>query len=237
MNFSKKIGIVDPPEYISMENDKNQGESLAGQVEAAARALFAQARTSHDWDHTQRVIALARRIGEAEGADQEVVVMAACLHDIGRARQDASNGSICHAQKGAEMAAPLLQELGLPANKAENVLHCIRAHRFRKGEAPVTLEAKVLFDADKLDSIGAIGVARAFAFAGEVGARLHSPGKDPFKSKPYTEDDTGFREFEVKLKKVKDRMQTREGKRIAGRRHAFMTAFFARFLAEYEGLK
>ncbi|MBI9077689.1 MAG: HD domain-containing protein [Desulfatibacillum sp.] len=212
-------------------------DRLINHVQEIARAFFTQARTSHDWDHTQRVLALARHIALAEGADMEVVTVAAYLHDIGRARQDSSNGSVCHAQKGAEMATPLLQKLGIPEGKRENILHCIRSHRFRKGEAPQTLEARVLFDADKLDSIGAIGVARAFAFAGEVGARLHSPDKDPLQTQAYSEDDTGFREFEVKLKKVKDRMQTGEGKRFAKKRHAFMKAFFTRFLAEYDGHK
>ena len=224
-------------EHNTTNNKKDQPRPLIEQVQEAAKNFFSAARTSHDWDHTQRVAALARHIAQAEGADLEVVVTAACLHDIGRATQDASNGTICHAAKGAELAVPLLDALNLPRDKKENILHCIRSHRFRKGEEPRTLEAQVLFDADKLDSIGAIGVARAFAFAGEVGARLHSPEKDPCKTKPYTEDDTGFREFEVKLKKVKDRMQTQEGKRLAQKRHAFMTAFFVRFLAEYEGLK
>lgn len=209
----------------------------AAHVRNAAESFFSQARTSHDWDHTRRVLALAERIGQVEGADMEIVQMAACLHDIGRARQDASNGHVCHAQKGADMAEKVLDALDLPNKTKQNILHCIRSHRFRKGSLPQTIEARVLFDADKLDSIGAIGVARAFAFAGEIKARLHSPDKDPKKTLPYTQDDTGFREFEVKLKKIKNRMLTAEGKRIAKKRHAFMVAFFARFLAEYKGEK
>jgi uncharacterized protein len=100
---------------------------------------------------------------------------------------------------------------------------------------PETLEAKVLFDADKLDAIGAIGIARAYLFAGEIGARLHSPEIPAEQSAPYSIDDTGFREYRVKLSKIKDRMMTSEGKRMAGDRHRFMTAFFNRFLQEYQG--
>jgi uncharacterized protein len=100
---------------------------------------------------------------------------------------------------------------------------------------PETGEARVLFDADKLDAIGAVGVARAFLFAGEVGARLHTPDVDPEQTRPYTENDTGYREYRVKLCKIKDRMLTSEGRRIAKERHAFMEQFFNRFIKEYEG--
>ena len=108
-------------------------------------------------------------------------------------------------------------------------------HRFRGNNPPETLEAKILFDADKLDAIGAIGIGRAFQFAGEVGARLHNPDIDPENTEPYTEDDTGYREFRLKLSKIKDRMLTSEGRRIAKGRHEFMEAFFDKFLLEYEG--
>ncbi|MDP3284118.1 MAG: phosphohydrolase, partial [Desulfobacterales bacterium] len=116
-----------------------------------------------------------------------------------------------------------------------NISHCIRAHRFRGKCRPETPEAKVLFDADKLDAIGAVGVARAFLFAGEVGARLHNPDMKIEETMPYSREDTGFREFKVKLCKIRERILTEEGKKLADERHAFMEGFFNRFLEEYEG--
>lgn len=165
----------------------------------------------------------------------DVLLSAAYLHDIARGHQDASNGSVCHAEKGAEIAQLLLVKLPLTEPQKQNIIHCIQSHRFRNHHTPETLEAKVLFDADKLDAIGAIGVARAFLFAGEVGARLHSPDVDVETSEPYSKDDTGYREFKVKLSKVKDRIITDEGKRLANERHAYMVNFFKRFVEEYEG--
>ena len=91
------------------------------------------------------------------------------------------------------------------------------------------------FDADKLDAIGAVGVARAFLFAGEVGARLHNSETNPEDTRSYSLDDTGYREFKVKLCKIRERMLTNEGRKLADRRHAFMEDFFNRFIKEYEG--
>jgi uncharacterized protein len=99
------------------------------------------------------------------------------------------------------------------------------------------LEARTLFDADKLDSIGAIGIGRAFLFAGEVGAKLHNPEMDLHNTQPYTEQDTGYREFKLKLSKIKDRMLTVEGRRLARERHAFMEEFFERLQQEWDGTK
>jgi uncharacterized protein len=157
------------------------------------------------------------------------------LHDIGRSHQDASKGSVCHAIHGAILAEPIVAGMDLSEEQKANILHCIRTHRFRGGRIPKTCEAKVLYDADKLDAIGAIGIARAYLFAGEIGARLHNPDIDIENSAPYSADDTGYREYRVKLHKIRDRMMTSEGKRIADDRHQFMTAFFNRFLQEYEG--
>jgi uncharacterized protein len=174
-------------------------------------------------------------IGRVEGADLDVVGAAAFLHDIARPEQDASKGRICHAAKGAVMAAELLRRCPFPDGQQANIVHCVRSHRFRGNHRPKTLEAKVLYDADKLDSIGAIGIGRAFLFAGEVGARLHIPNIRVEDTKPYSDEDTGYREFKLKLSKIKDRMLTAEGRRVADQRHRFMEAFFERFLQEYEG--
>jgi uncharacterized protein len=202
-----------------------------------AKTSFAAARGSHDWDHTERVYRLSMHIGRAEGADLEVLAVAAFLHDTGRSHEDESRGTICHAEKGAEIAKTLLVNYPLSDEKKQNIVHCIGSHRFRGNNAPETLEARTLFDADKLDSIGAIGIGRAFLFAGEVGAKLHNPQADLRNTRPYTEEDTGYREFKLKLSKIKDRMLTAEGKRLAEERHAFMEGFFERLQQEYEGKK
>jgi uncharacterized protein len=206
-------------------------------VKGHAEKLFIDANGSHDWDHTLRVGRLCERIGPVEGADMDVLLIAAYLHDIGRYYQDASNGEVCHAEKGAQMAWPIVKKLPVSEKQKKNIIHCVKSHRFRGNHAPKTVEAKVLFDADKLDAIGAVGVARAYLFAGEIGARLHNPDISVEKSKPYSKDDTGFREFKVKLAGIRDRMLTKEGRKIAKERHSFMESFFTRFLEEYEGTR
>ncbi len=204
-------------------------------VKNKAESLFDGTRGSHDWEHTLRVSRLCMKIGSVEKADMDVLLVAAYLHDIGRCYQDISNGEICHAEKGAQMALPIIENLPLSSEQKENILHAVRSHRFRGTQRPETLEAKVLFDADKLDAIGAVGVARAFLFAGEVGARLHNPGMNVEETRPYSIDDTGYREYKIKLSKVKDRILTSEGRKLAKTRHEFMVKFFKRFLNEYEG--
>ena len=215
----------------------DKSDSLLAYVKPVAKEMFQGTSGSHDWEHTLRVYRLCKRIGRAEGADMVVLLTAAYLHDIGRCFQDASHGKICHAEKGAQIALPIVKQLSLSEKQKENIIHCIKSHRFRCNQTPETIEAKALFDADKLDGIGAIGVARACLFAGEIGAMLHNPDISVEKTRSYSNDDTGFREFKVKLVKIKDRMLTKEGKKIAKERHSFMENFFKRFLEEYEGKK
>ena len=213
-----------------------QRAALVEDIRAEVRAGFDGARGSHDWDHTERVLRLCRRIGTREKADLFVLTLAAMLHDIGRAEEDRSRGRRCHAEAGAAQAGTILAGRGLPEDLIGRIVHCIAAHRYRKAVKPETLEARVLFDADKLDSIGAVGIGRAFLFAGEVGARLHDPDIDVEKTKPYTKEDTAYREFLVKLRHIKDRMTTAEGRRIARERHAFMKEFFSRLNRETTGV-
>ncbi len=211
--------------------------SLFAQISREARRYFRNARGSHGWDHTMRVDKLCQRIGRKEKADLAVLRLAALLHDIGREEEDRTNGEICHGERGAALARDILVRYAVPAELTERVIHCIESHRFRRNKAPLTLEAKILFDADKLDSIGAVGIGRAFLFAGEVGARLHNPERDLKKTKPYTKEDTAYREFEIKLRHIQSRLHTREGKRIARDRHKFMVVFFDRLDKEIKGLR
>jgi len=226
---------------VQMGKSKSSGdpsmESFIEQtVMEAARDMLSGARKSHAWDHTLRVLATASRIGEAEGADVLAVRLAALLHDVGRPLEDESHGAVCHAKIGAKLAGKVLAGLNLDEGRRKNILHSIETHRYRGNGAPETLEAKVLFDADKLDSIGAVGIARAFQFAGEVGARLHNPDTAPELTEAYSADDTGFREYSLKLRFIKDRMLTQTGRSMAKERHAFMDEFFRRFCDEYSAL-
>ena len=161
--------------------------------------------------------------------------MAAILHDIGREHQDKSNGEICHAERGAMLARELLGKYNIEEEKISKIVHCIESHRFRNNKTPQSKEARVLFDADKLDAIGATGIGRAFLFAGEVGAKLHNKDIDVENTEPYTKEDTAYREFVVKLRKIRDRMITRQGKKIAEERHKFMVDFFDRLNKEVGG--
>jgi len=208
---------------------------LVARVREEAGAFFRGARGSHAWDHTERVRTLCLRIGRKEKADLGVLEMASLLHDIGREAEDRSRGRLCHARSGAALARTILERQGCDRAVIRAVVDCIRTHRFRRGGAPRTLEARILFDADKLDSIGAVGVGRAFLFAGEVGARLHDKDIDVRKTRPYTREDTAYREYLVKLSRVRERMTTREGRRLAAGRHRFMAAFFARLNKETDG--
>lgn len=208
----------------------------------AARRLYGDADSVHDFDHIERVVALARRIAAAEGADEEIVRVAALLHDWGRAEADAQGRD--HAAVAAARAAALLRAEGRPEPWISRVTHAIAAHRFRTAPAPRTLEAQVLFDADKLDAIGAIGIARAFAYGGAHNQRLWAPlgagvragvrarwdaeGDDPAAHTP-------VHEFVVKLSRVKDRLYTSEGRAIAAERHRYMAAFYRRLDAEVQG--
>ena len=204
-------------------------------IKEEAKKMTSNSSGSHDWYHTKRVYDLCMKIGRAEGADLDVLGIAAYLHDIGRPFQDMAKGKICHAEKGAELAAEILSKTGIPEECRDNIIHSIKTHRFRGNNRPETLEARVLFDADKLDSIGAVGIGRAFLFAGEVGATLHNPDIAPENCESYSKNDTCYREYRVKLIKVKDRILTKEGSRIAFERHRFMESFFKRFLIECSG--
>jgi len=210
-------------------------QNVINEIRSYCENSFKKAKHSHNWDHTERVYKLSMHIGKIEGADLDVLAIAAFLHDIGRAVQDLAKGKICHAEEGARIASRVLADYDILKDKKDNIIHSVLCHRFRNSHEPQTIEAKVLFDADKLDAIGAVGIARDFLFAGEIGAVLHNPHANPDDTLPYTKDDTGYREYCVKLSKIHKKMLTEEGKRMAQGRHAFMVAFFERFLKEHEG--
>jgi uncharacterized protein len=205
---------------------------LLDRLVAISHSYCAAEGGSHGPDHSLRVLHTALAIGQEMAGQAHILVPAALLHDIGRKEESLSQGRVCHAKRGAELAEPLLHNLGYSAAEIEAICHCIRSHRYRGGLQPLTLEAKILFDADKLDSIGAVGIGRAFLFAGQIGARLHNPEIEPSATLPYSLEDTAYREFRVKMSRVRDQMLTPVGRAMAEQRHAFMQTFFDQLTRE-----
>lgn len=178
----------------------------------------------HGFDHILRVLALAEYIARAEGADVEIVRTAALLHDIARDVDDEADPRD-HAALAAERARAILADQ--PPERVEAVCQAIASHRFRTGPPPQTLEARVLFDADKLDAMGATGIARAFAYAGQHG--------QPLFDQPGDGRHSTIHEFRQKLALLRDRMTTATGQALAQERHLFMEMFFERLAAELRG--
>ena len=190
----------------------------------------------HGIDHSERVHRLSLYLGKNTGARLDILSAAAIHHDIGRLEEMKSRGDTCHAEIGAAMARDILKGLDFNTDDIGRITYCIQTHRYRNGNIkPETQEAKTLFDADKLDSIGAIGIGRAFLFAGQVGARLHNSHIDLEHTRSYTYEDTAYREFKVKLCRVKDKMLTPIGRQLALERHEFMELFFKRLDKEIYG--
>lgn len=201
-----------------------------------ARQYYHEAESAHDFDHVLRVYTLAERIAQAEGANLDIVRAAALLHDISRADED-NHGAGDHALLAAERAKKILMERGISENNADAVAHAIASHRFRTATPPQTLEAKVLFDADKLDSIGAIGIARAYAISGALNQKLWSEvSSDAMATRDqHNSDHSAYAEFVVKLSRVRERIHTSTAKQIAEERHAYMSDFFERLGKEIRG--
>lgn len=212
-------------------------ETLLRRAESCARGLLASSPACHDWDHTLRVVNNARRLMrltrelEPEQCfDALQVEVSAMLHDIGRPRELADCGKTNHAQYGAELVKEWLPALGVRDESfIAGVSECVRSHRFRKREgscAPSSFEACLVYDADKLDSIGAIGIGRSFHFAGRVGARVHNRTEEALGGASYGREDSAYREYLVKLRHVSERMLTRAGRVLAKERHEFMVGYF-----------
>ena len=190
---------------------------------------------AHDPQHMYRVLKIAMDIAEYEpGVDRGILVVAALLHDIGRKAQH-DDPSLCHAEVGSEMAYAFLLREGIDTETAAQVRSAIRAHRFRSKQAPESLEAKILFDADTIDVTGAIGIARSLQFEGngmipiyrvdENGELLLGGADQP---------DSFLREYVFKLSKVYDRLYTQRGREIAEVRRRAAQRFHDDLVAEIQ---
>ncbi len=208
-------------------------------IKEEAKSFFNEVNACHDWSHVERVRTLALKIGKKEKADLDILEIAVFLHDIGRKKEMLSRGACCHAMEGVKLADKILQKYNLKSEEIDNIKHCIISHRFRNNNKPKTIEAKVLFDADKLDSIGAIGLARSFLFSGFFGVAMYTGNEKKLakteKDYSYTKEDSPIMEYEIKLKKIKKKMLTKTGIKLAKKRHEVMVDFVKEFWREVEG--
>lgn len=179
---------------------------------------FFEREGTHGFSHVERVFNLCMHIGREEGADLEILALAAILHDVARPLESAGKVED-HAAEGARIARHYLRSLGYPEEKVEAVVHAIEAHRFSRDPKPRTLEAKILSDADKLDAMGAIGIARVFMYSGEHGRDINA----------------SLEHFEEKILKLKDIMYTETARNMAEERHRFTVKFIERIRREIEG--
>ena len=197
--------------------------------EGIVKAKLANAPGCHDYAHTLRVLHNAELLLQTEpDADSFVVRTAALFHDFARPEELASDGKQDHAQLGADLVRIELKQLGCEPDFVDHVTSCIRTHRYRGKLIPETLEAKIVYDADKLDSTGAFGIARAFHFAGRIGACLHNTAEEAVNSDAYGKNDSAYREYLVKLRHLPGKMLTESGRKLAKERAVFMDEFFSR---------
>ena len=229
--------MSDSPEQARLTQAQSEARLLAA-AEGFARAELARDSTGHDFAHIERVRRLAEIIAREEGADVFVCALAALLHDIAdyKIAGDEATGL---ARVRDWLAAHHADAAG--AETTARVMEIIATMSFAGGARPpmTTLEGRVVQDADRLDAIGAIGVARAFAFGGAKGRALYDPDQAPraaMTTEQYRAGDAStLNHFYEKLLLLKDRMNTQYARQLAAQRHAYMRAFLDEFLAEWSG--
>lgn len=202
----------------------------------SARAWYPSDDPVHGIDHVLRVYWMAERLAQAESADLEIVRAAVLLHDA----QGPSGGSRAHHHAAsADFAHQVLKTEGWSEDRILAVQDCIWSHRFRDHRRqPRTLEAQILFDADKLDAIGAIGVTRAVCYAVLDGQPVYAPPSRQFLQTGQKEPDephSSYHEYLFKLRRLKDRLYTQSARAIAEERHRIMVEFYTQLAAELNG--
>lgn len=201
-------------------------------LEGFMRSHMDVADCAHGPEHITRVLNNALDIAaHEENVDLDVLIAACLLHDVGR-RAQLENPKLCHAQVGADMAHAFLIENGFGTAFADHVADCIRAHRYRKENPMNSTEAKILFDADKLDAVGVMGIARTLSYNGVIGRPLYTRTEDGSICESPDGPSSFVREYNYKLKNLYDRFQTARAAEIARERRPAAIAFYESLLHE-----
>ena len=197
-----------------------------------ARGYYPDDDPVHGFSHILRVYRLCEQIGSKENADLRILRAAALLHDV-EGDVDLRQG---HHVAAADFAEKVLRDEGWEESDIQAVAHCIRAHRFRnEDENPTTLEAMILYDADKLDAIGAVGVARAVGYAVRAGMDVYATPSSQYLATGELEEgesQTVAHEYLYKLRHIKDRLYTKTGRLMAEAKHDLMVNFFDGWMKE-----
>src|SRR3989454_8162627 len=229
------------------ETSVTMADSILTKVWEIADSYYPKNDWAHGKSHIERVLRTALEIGKREGADLEIIELSAILHDIfANEEKRSSVEGFRHEIEASKEARNILKTLGLADRTVDAVCHCIEPHRKRTGRIqPQTIEAKCLFDADKLDCIGAIGIVRSAYLSVEHGQEFYKQEDiDDNKrrnTRPhgtmvnYTQHSTNL-EYELSLKEVAKRMYTETGKRLARERAVFMDEFYSRLGKELKGI-
>lgn len=210
-------------------------QKILKQAEQFAKEVLEKDSSGHDWWHIYRVAQSAKTIAIQEGANTFICEMAALLHDI------ADEKLTGNEQLGLEKVNDWMNRNGVAASAAAHVMEIISTMSFKGGGRPPmrTLEGKIVQDADRLDAIGAVGIARVFAYSGAKNRLIHDPllkPRDQMTSEEYRKGDgTGINHFYEKLLKLKDLMNTDYAKQMAENRHRFMEDYLNQFYQEWEG--
>ncbi|MDR0838141.1 MAG: HD domain-containing protein [Oscillospiraceae bacterium] len=199
-------------------------------IEAYMRSCMTD--SAHDRDHVYRVLYLALDIAARESdVDFDILIPACLLHDIGRAEQF-ENPKLDHAQVGREKAYKWLRENGWPESSAVHISECVLTHRYRNDNPPASLEAKILFDSDKLDVTGTLGIARTIFYKGQVSEPLYTLRDDGSVSDGSDDTPSFFQEYKFKLENIYDRFYTDRAKEIAAERQKSAISFYNSMLSE-----
>lgn len=185
------------------------------------KETFLEEGTGHDYYHIERVVINARKILKTEHADSFLVELAAWLHDLGDHKLHDG------VDKSEELIGAFLRSLTIEQSIIDRVVEIVSQVSFSKGNKPSSIEAEIVQDADRLDAIGAIGIARCFAYGGSKNRILYSPDE---KEK----ENSSIQHFYDKLFKLKDMMNTESAKLIAAERHSFMEEYMAEFYREVQ---
>lgn len=186
---------------------------------------------SHDLAHIHRVFRNAMRIRAGEGGDAEVLAAAVLLHDCVAVEKNSPLRSQA-SRLAAEKASGILADLGWAEDKIAAVAHAVLTHSFSANIPPQTIEAKILQDADRLDAIGMVGVARCFYIAGRLGSGLYHPGDPDAEHRPLDDRRFAIDHFPAKLLKLSDGFQTDTGRALAQERHQRLEQFLTLFRDE-----